>query len=235
MPSAPSTRQSTSFSGRGGEEDEHAGGIGAELLGEEVRAHYVALGLRHLGAFGDHHALGEEAARRLAVGDEADVAHHLGEEARVDEVQDGVLDAADVLIDLEPVGDLRRVERLGGIVRVAVAIEIPGAVDEGVHGIGFPAGGGAAHRARHVDELGDVFERGASGAGDLDAVGQNHGELVFGYRDDAALGAVDDGDRRAPVALARDAPVLEAVGDGGFAEALALGVSGHLAARFGAG
>ena len=127
MPSAPSTRQSTSFSGGRGEEHEHAGGIGAELLGEHVGAHHVALGLRHLGAFGDHHALGEQAARRLAVLDEADIAHHLGEEARVDQVQDGVLDAADVLIDLEPVGDLRGVEGLRGVVRVAVAVEIPGA------------------------------------------------------------------------------------------------------------
>ena len=47
----------------------------------------------------------------LVVRDQADVAHHLGEEARVDQVQNGVLDAADVLIDRKPVGDLLRIER----------------------------------------------------------------------------------------------------------------------------
>jgi hypothetical protein len=51
--------------------------------------------------------------RRLAVLDQADIAHHLGEEARIDQVQDGVLHAADVLVDLKPVGDLRGVERHG--------------------------------------------------------------------------------------------------------------------------
>ena len=40
---------------------------------------------------------------------------------------------------------------------------------------------------------------------------------------------------RAPIALARDAPVLDAEGDGGLAEAVLCGVGGHLAARFFAG
>ena len=95
--------------------------------------------------------------------------------------------------------------------------------------------GAAADGTGHVDKFGDFFERGAALAGDLDAVGEEHGELVFGHGDDAAGGAVNDGDRRAPVALAGDAPVLDAVGDGGFAEALGFGVSAHFAARFVAG
>ena len=40
-------------------------------------------------------------------------------------------------------------------------------------------------------------------------VGQQHGQLVLGHRHGAALLAVDDGDRRAPVALAADQPVPE--------------------------
>jgi hypothetical protein len=46
-----------------------------------------------------HHALREQAGERLVDRDEAQVAHHLGPEARVQQVQDGVLDAADVLVD----------------------------------------------------------------------------------------------------------------------------------------
>src|SRR6266513_2520044 len=39
------------------------------------------------------------------------------------------------------------------------------------------------------------------------------GQVVLGHRDDAAFLAVDDRNRRAPVALARDAPVVEPVLD----------------------
>ena len=94
------------FLGRRGEQDEEARGVGAVALGGVVGADHVALGLGHLRAVLDHHALREEARGGLVVGDQAEVAHHLGEEARVDQVQDGVLDAADVLVDGEPVSDL---------------------------------------------------------------------------------------------------------------------------------
>ncbi len=45
-------------------------------------------------------------------------------------------------------------------------------------------------------------------------------QLLVGHRHHPALIAVDDRDRRAPVALARDQPVAQAVVDGGFAAAL---------------
>ena len=48
----------------------------------------------------------EQALDGLIVLYQAKIAHHLGPEARVDQVQNGVLDASDVLIDGEPVGDL---------------------------------------------------------------------------------------------------------------------------------
>ena len=47
--------------------------------------------------------------------------------------------------------------------------------------------------------------------GELDVQGQQHRQVCFGHRDGAAVVAVDDRDGRAPVALARDAPVPEAV------------------------
>jgi hypothetical protein len=62
----------------------------------------------------DHHALREQPRTGSLFLDQPDIAHHLGEEARVDQVQNGVLHAADVLVDREPVGDLRRIERRGG-------------------------------------------------------------------------------------------------------------------------
>ena len=169
---------------------------------------------------------------RLAVANQADIPHHLGEEARIDQVQNGVLHAADVLIDFEPVGDLRGIERRAVVVRIAVAVEIPGRIDKGVHGVGFAAGRAAAFRAGDIDELGNVFERRAAAAGDFDVGGKAHRKLIVGHRHHAAVRAVNHGNGSAPVALPRNAPILDAEGDGGLAEAFFRGIGGHPAARF---
>src|SRR6218665_859348 len=46
----------------------------------------------------EHHALGEQPVERLIDLDQAQVAHHLGPKARIQQVQDGVFYAADVLV-----------------------------------------------------------------------------------------------------------------------------------------
>jgi hypothetical protein len=51
----------------------------------------------------EHHALREQLGEGLVDLDQAQVAHDLGPEARVQQVQDGVLDAADVLVHRHPV------------------------------------------------------------------------------------------------------------------------------------
>ena len=61
----------------------------------------LAVGLVH------HHALGEQAGERLVDAEMAGRLHRAGEEARVEQMQDRVLDAADILVDRQPaVGDL---------------------------------------------------------------------------------------------------------------------------------
>ena len=40
------------------------------------------------------------------------VAHHFGPEARIDQVQNGVFDPADILVDGEPISHSVRVQRL---------------------------------------------------------------------------------------------------------------------------
>ena len=89
--------------GRRGEERVHAGGVGAVFRDHVVGRDDVAEALRHFRAVLDDHALGEQALGRLVVFHESDVAHELGPEARVDEVQDGVFGSADVLVDGEPI------------------------------------------------------------------------------------------------------------------------------------
>src|SRR5205085_9993033 len=167
------------------------------------------------GAFGNHHALREQSPGRFAVLNEADIAHHSREEARVDQMQNRVFHAADVLIDLKPVSDFGGVEGRLGIVWIAVAVEVPGTVHEGVHGIGLAPGSTAAPRACDVDELGNVFKRRTAGAGDIDTLGQDHRELLFRDRHYTVRWAVNYGDGCAPVTLPGDAPVLDAIGDRG--------------------
>ena len=65
------------------------------------------------------------------------------------------------------------------------------------------------HFGQAIVELGHLRQWRA-GAGDLDVLRKHDRQLVVGYRHVAAGRAVDDRDRAAPVALARDAPVAQA-------------------------
>src|SRR5580765_928320 len=79
--------------------------------------------LRHLAAIFDYHALREQPLGGLVVGAHAEIAHELCPEARIDQMQDRVLDAADVLIDAavaEPVLSDLSVERSPVVTRVGV-------------------------------------------------------------------------------------------------------------------
>ena len=73
----------------------------------------------------------------------------------------------------------------------------------------------AALRARHVQPLRVGGERRHALRPVVLDLGQQHRQLVFRHGDDAAVVAVDDRDRGAPVALPREAPVAEAIRDRG--------------------
>ncbi len=176
----------------------------------------------------EHHALRQQVGEGLVVVHQPEVAHDLGPEARVKQVQDRVLDAADVLVGRHPVvgagidhGRVRRARR-----RVdAVAGVVPRRIDEGVHGVGFALGRLAALRAGAIDEIGALRQRIAGTVGHA-VFGQRHGQLVVGHRHRAARVAMDQRNRAAPVALARHAPVAQAVLHLGRAEVLGRQVSG---------
>ena len=96
---------------RSGEEDVEPQGVGAELGDDVVRRDGVAFRLRHDLAVVVDHSLGEQAGHRLVEIREAEVPHHLGPEPRIHEVQDRVLDPADVEVDGEPVRDVLGADR----------------------------------------------------------------------------------------------------------------------------
>ena len=142
----------------GGKESVGAGGVGAVTTDHVVGADHVAAGFRHFGPVFDNHALGEETLDGLTVGDEGEIAHDARPKAGVDEVEDGVLDATDVLIDGKPVRGSCGIEWLRAVVGIDVAVEVPARVDEGVHGVGLAAGRAAADGTGGVDEAGKLGE-----------------------------------------------------------------------------
>src|SRR5690606_16878047 len=85
---------------------------------------------------------------------------------------------------------------------------------------GLAAAGAGARQEGFV-----LGQRVAAAVGDQ-VLGQHDRQVLFGDRNGAAVGAVDDGDGRAPVALARDTPVAQAPGGLFFAQAARRQVGG---------
>src|SRR5207302_4317177 len=113
------------------------------------------------------------------------------------------------------------------VVWVAVAIKIPGGIDERIHRVGFAPRRTAAFRAGGVDEFGSCSEWRAAFTGELGVFRKDDGQVLVGYRDNPIFVAVDDGDRRAPVTLAGNAPIAEAISRFSLTEALGLSVRSH--------
>ncbi len=129
-----------------------------------------------------------------------------------------MLDAADVLVHRHPV-IVAAVDH-GGAVRARIAHVVPARIDEGIHRVGLAARRLAARRARALQEARVLGERVAAAVWHQ-VFGQTHRQVLFRHRHHAAAVAMDQRDRRAPVALARDTPVAQA--PGGFLLAQALG------------
>ncbi len=144
--------------------------------------------------------------------------HRPGEEARIEQMQDRVLDAADILVDRQPVVDRRGIHRVLAA-GIGEAREIPRGIDEGVEGVGLAPRRLAAGRAVHVLP-GRMAVKRIARLVEGDVVGQQHRQV--GGRHNAAAVAMDDRNRAAPVALAADQPVAQAEDRGRFAIALRL-------------
>src|SRR5690606_12402758 len=87
--------------------------------------------------FGQPHALTEQVVERLVARHQAGIAQQLVEEARVQQVQNGVFNTADVLVDRQPVVGFFRVDYVHIVLRRAVTGVIPGRLHYGVEGVGF--------------------------------------------------------------------------------------------------
>ena len=136
--------------------------------------------------------------------------HRASEEARIEQVQDRVLDAADVLVDGQPaIGHGALGWRLR--VRCGEAGEVPGRVDEGVHGVGFALGRLAALGAGAFGRL-TTFISASTG-------GQDSRPTGFATPSDIALGAdgsllVADPGTRVVHTIAADGTITRVAGTG---------------------
>ena len=74
-------------------------------------------------------------------------------------MQNGVFDAANVLVDGEPVADDLAVEWSFFIARISVAIEVPGRIHKRIHGIGLATCGTATVGAGRVEKFGHARQR----------------------------------------------------------------------------
>src|SRR5712672_4013404 len=138
---------------------------------------------------------------RFFVADQAKIAHDLAPEARIEQVQDGVGDAADVLIDGKPICNFGGVEGGFVVLWIAVAIEIPRGIDEGVHGVRLAARGTAAFRTGGVHKFRRSGERRATFTGEWDIFGKYYREILVRDGHNSVFGAVNDRDGRAPITL----------------------------------
>ena len=198
------------------EHDVQAHGICAVLIDDIIGVDDVAAGLRHLlAALAEDHAVAGALLIRLLGRHDADVIQELMPEAAVEQVERGVLHAAVVPVDRAPViQSLLGGERLV-VVRIHVAQEVPARAGPLRHGVGLTLGGTAALRAGGIDPVGHLAQRALAVIGGLIAVHlrQHERKLILRDRHPAALRAVDQRDRLAPVTLAAEDPVTQLVVD----------------------
>ena len=129
-------------------------------------------------------------------------------------MQHRVLGAADVLVDVHPAfGATSARPRRVAVVRVEVAQIVPRRFEERVHRVALAARRSAARGHVVLTNVGHARQRRAF-AGDRHVGGEQHRQSVVGHGHLAALLAVHDRNRRAPIALARHEPIAQAVVDG---------------------
>ena len=146
------------------------------------------------------HALGEQVAKWLIEPDQTKVAHHPGPEPGVKQVQDGVLDPADVLVHRHPV-IIAGINHGTTCVGRAVAHEVPGRVDKCVHRVGFASRWRVATRAVGAPEAFVFGQRVTTAIGDQ-VIRQDDGQLIIWHGHRTTGLAVNDWDGRAPITLA---------------------------------
>src|SRR3989442_1255161 len=201
--------------------------IGTVFVSHFMRANDVAFRLRHCRATLQYHSLRKESRRGLAVLNQSKIAHYLAPETGVHQVQNGVRNAADVLVDRKPIVNFCRIVWRVRVVRIAIAIKIPRGINKGVHGVSFAARRTSTFRACGIHKLRRCRERRSALTRQIRIRRQHNRQIPVRYGNHAVFLAINDGNGRAPVSLARDAPILKSKDGFFFPESLGPGERGH--------
>ena len=198
---------------------------GLQLLKMRLNPDFFAIGFFGVIGVVQHHALGEQGGGGLTEFHEAQVVHDLGPEAAVKQVQNGMFNAADVLVHGHPVIAAFVSHRV--CVVTNITREIPAGIDEGVHGVCLAARGFTALGAFAFIECSAFGQRVAAAIGHQ-VFGQHHGQVGFRYGNIATGVAVNHGDGGAPIALTADQPVRPGLHHAADAIAADLRIEGRL-------
>ena len=149
-----------------------------------------------------------------------------------------MLDTADILIYRAPVVVDVLSKRQLVVACVGITQIIPGGAQEGVHGIGFAGCISAAFRAFAMNKFFRGSQRRFCTGSEAYILRQAYRQLILRNQNLAAVRAVDDRNRSAPITLTADQPVAQTIVYAAFAEAFLLCLihnSAHSSMHFHAG
>ena len=175
-------------------------------LNHLIRVYHVALRFAHFEAVFYDHSLCEKVHERLIDFKIPHVAKGFHKKSRIEQMQDGVFNSADVLVNGHPVASPFPVE--GSLVEVGAGVsgEVPGGFHEGVHGIRLAPRIAPAFRAcGRVERLVDG-QGGAAVFQELDIERKHNGQVLLGDRHDTALLTVNDQEWARPSSAAAKCP-----------------------------
>ena len=176
-----------------------------------------------------HHALRKQRGKRLFHVDHADMAERTRPETGVEQMQNRVLDTANILVNRQPFFRSRTVKGL--VMRLACkADEVPAGIDKRIERVGFAARLLMTFGAVDLAPGRVTIER-VAGDVKADVFGQFYRQLVIRHGDRATCLTMDDRDWRAPITLARNAPVAQAILRLALAPAFFLGLCDHISLR----
>ena len=149
-----------------------------------------------------HHPLRQQTRKRFVHLDQAQVPHGLREETGIQQVQDCVLDTADVLVHRHPVVGFARIHGTRLFMRRTIPQKIPGRVYERVHRVRLPSSRTFAFGTFHFDEVLHLRQWGSPLAGKGNLLGQHDRKIGLRHRHCAARVAINDRNGCSPIALA---------------------------------
>ena len=136
-------------------------------------------------------------------------------------MQNRVFNATNILIHIHPIGDIFGRGGLRGM-RRGKAGKIPRRINECIHRVGFTQSRFSAGGAGTIAPCRVAIQR-ISGFVKADIIGQDHRQVFCLLGHHAAGIAMHNGDRAAPIPLARQAPIAQAVIGNALAPALRFG------------